>query len=126
MNKYLLITLLVHISIVNAEPTWNNAAERIKKQWIYDGQQYVSNARPDYECGGIVLFDAGAAMDMPIYFAEANPRKFLCSITMGSGISVDPNDTCPPVAWVKSGCEAKHQEGIRKYREKMNLNGTGK
>ena len=45
---------------------------------------------------------------------------------MGGETSVDPNDKCPPIAWVKSGCAAKYQEGIRKYRERINLNGSRK
>jgi hypothetical protein len=121
MKQYLFIALFVLTSIVKADPTWDNTAEKNRKQWLYYGQQYVSSARPDFECGGIVTFDAGAAMDMPIYFAEANPRKSLCSISMGSGNSVDPNDTCPPKAWVKSGCADKHGELMRRYRKNIGL-----
>ena len=43
---------------------------------MYDGQQYVSNARPDYECGGIMLIDAGAAIDMPFILQKLIQENF--------------------------------------------------
>ena len=123
MNKHLSIGLFLYFSTAQAEPTWNNATEQRKKESLESAQLYINQAGRGFECGGIEMFDLGAVMDMPIYFADAKSRKILCIASgMAGNTSADPNENekCPPSAWVKKGCVEKSVEIYRAQREQMN------
>jgi len=116
----------VLLTNVQAAQSWEQT-DADKKKMLYETQQYLYKASPDWACGGILLFDAGSSMDMPIYFAEESTRKHLCTLSgMAGHTLVDPNDTCPPKAWINNGCEDKRIEIGRRTWEKSHPNQKGK
>ena len=122
MNKYLLIFLLTFISISQAEPKPNNAAEQHKKEMLEYGQLHINDAGRGFECAGVEMFDEGAAMDGPVYYADVKTRKIICVASMTSTISIDPNENnkCPPSVWVKNACWDKVDQVRRLQRERNN------
>lgn len=123
MNKYLYLGLFICISTAQAESTWNNTSEQRKKESLESAQRYINAAGRGFECAGIEMFDEGAAMDMPVYFADAKSRKILCIASgMAGNTSADPNNNnkCPPVEWEKNGCGDKQVVNYRIQRERLN------
>lgn len=117
MKILIFITLLIYASLGKADPTWANSPAGSKEKYLYYAQEYVRDGGPSFTCGGIMFFDAGAAMDRPVYYAEANTRKILCYSSMIGDASVDSKDTCPPKAWANSGCEDQYREQLTKMRK---------
>ena len=52
VNKYLLIVVIVLLTNVQSAESWEQT-EADKKQILYEAQQYLYKASPDWACGGI-------------------------------------------------------------------------
>ena len=82
---------------------------------MYDGQQYVSNARPDYECGGIMLIDAGAAIDMPFILQKLIQENFFVVLVWAEKLLQIPMTNVLQL----HGLKADAQPNIKKVSENI-------